>query len=131
VARDLEAEAPVDVKPGEVLGRAFEAAIRAGKKDGPPPPMATCPRDDTPLIGTGAFRGAEFFCLTCGGKFGFLAPKPAEATPELNARYEALQAEWDEHVGGKLIVGSREGATDEELAADVAAREWLAERVGR
>lgn len=70
-----------------------------------PAPMATCPNDGTPLISTLLFSGAEFYCLECGTKYGFLSPRPAEATPELDARYEQVKAEWDEITGGKLISG--------------------------
>lgn len=68
------------------------------------PPMATCPRDGTPLIMTAAFRGAEFYCLACGAKLGFMDPRPVPQTDELNELYDRLEAEWDEHVKGKLIV---------------------------
>lgn len=109
--------------------------------------MATCPRDGAPLIATLVFRKAEFYCLECGARLGFLSPRAAEPTPELNARYEALQAEWDEHAGSKLNVGQwwlerceqckpggeyhAEHATDEERAAHEAALTWLRERAGR
>lgn len=92
----------------KALGLALDSAARA--RDGKPPPMATCPRDDTPLISTLAFTYKEFVCLECGGQFGFVEPKPAEETPELSARYEALQAEWDEHVAPLLREGKRDEA---------------------
>lgn len=94
-----------------------------------PPKMALCPRCEAPLISTMAFRRYEFCCLECGHLCGFLDPHGAEPTPELEARYQALQAEWDEHVGGRLLVDGRQGhATDEQRDADRAAREWLKER---
>lgn len=59
-------------------------------------PMAVCPRDGDPLVMTMEFSGAEFFCVTCEGKFGFLAPTPATWTPELQARHDELKATYDE-----------------------------------
>ena len=107
--------------------------------------MAMCPRCDVPLISTMAFSGSEFYCLDCGAHLGFLSPRGREATPELNARYEALKAEWDEHAGAKLILSGgwyeacpdcRVGGephsahtTDAEREAHQKALEWLRERV--
>lgn len=59
------------------------------------PPMATCPADGSPLIGTFERRGAEFLCMECGTYLGFLAPEPATVTPELEARYAELKAAFD------------------------------------
>jgi hypothetical protein len=111
-------------------------------------PMATCPHDGAPLIATCAFRKAEFYCLECGARLGFLSPAPAQATPELNERYEALQAEWDQHAGAALLgdgawhrdcpkcevgVGEphRAHASAEELAAHEAAIAWLEQRAAK
>lgn len=58
-------------------------------------PMATCPRDGEPLISTFKYPGAEFVCMVCGGKLGFLAPTPKKETPELTKRYEELKARFD------------------------------------
>lgn len=58
-------------------------------------PMATCPHDDEPLIMTLEFKGAEFICMVCERKFGFLSPKPATWTQELQDRYEVLKAQYD------------------------------------
>jgi hypothetical protein len=58
-------------------------------------PMACCPRDDEPLVSTLEFPGAEFICVVCGTKYGFLAPTPRPSTPELWARYEELKEQWD------------------------------------
>ena len=107
-------------------------------------PMATCPRDGAPLIATMAFRKAEFYCLECGARLGFLSPRPAAPTPELDARYEALKAEWDEHARHAVLIhGWYENcdkckaglseyhpahATAEELAAHEAALAWLKQR---
>jgi hypothetical protein len=107
--------------------------------------MAMCRGCGAPLISTFTFSGYEFYCLECGKRETFFGPKGATPTPELDARYEALKAEWDEHAGAKLLpVGARladceqcrdgEGydhrqhATEDELAAHVAAIEWLHER---
>lgn len=61
------------------------------KRDGVPAPMATCHVDDEPLVSTMEFPGAEFYCVVCGRTYGFLSPKPAEATPELEARHAVLR----------------------------------------
>lgn len=96
---------------------------------GEPVPTAGCPRDRTPLIATIAFPKAEFYCLECGGHFGFLDPVPLEPTPEINKQMEALQAEWDEHVAGKIIVGDRiHYSKPDRQAEHDAAMEWLKER---
>jgi hypothetical protein len=108
------------------------------------PPMAMCPRCEAPLISTCVFSGYEFYCVECGNRVTFFGPRAAQPTPELDARHDALRAEWDEHAGRKLLVPrswvdgcdlcrQREGdhpshATDEERAADRAARAWLKER---
>lgn len=59
-----------------------------------PRPMACCPTDGEPLVGTLEQRGAEFLCMVCGRYFGFLSPMPKDPTPELNARYEELRARF-------------------------------------
>lgn len=59
------------------------------------PPMAVCRKDDEPLIFTFEFPGAEFYCVVCQSKYGFLGPKIADSTPELNARHEVLRARYD------------------------------------
>jgi hypothetical protein len=108
--------------------------------------LATCPVDGTPLIMTMAFRGAEFYCLECGGRFGWLQPHGVEPTPELEERYEKLKAEWDEHAGGKLLAAGAwredcaqcnsehphaEHATEAELTAHRGALAWLDARSTR
>lgn len=64
-------------------------------KDRGEPPMACCPGDDEPLIGTTEFPKAEFFCQVCGAKYGFLSPKPVAPTPELRARHAELKAQYE------------------------------------
>lgn len=108
--------------------------------------MAVCPRDGAPLISTMAFSGAEFYCLECGAHLGWMSPRGVESTPEVEARYESLLAEWDEHAGRKLLIRGwygdcdrcsshreyhTEHATDEERAAHAAAMTWLKERADR
>lgn len=113
------------------------------------PPIALCPRAScgAPLIGTMVFPRAEFYCLECGGHFGFLDPRKGEPTPELTARMEALEAEWLEHAGRKLCVlpgwfdwcekckahreSHAEHATDEERKGHEEALAWLRERAGK
>lgn len=97
------------------------------------PPMACCPNcaEPTPLITTLAFRHYEFYCLECGGRYGFLEPHAWTATPELEAHHMRLRAEWEAHAGNKLIV---EGVTARSEAAQVehdAAMAWLKERITR
>jgi hypothetical protein len=108
------------------------------------PRVAMCPRcPDAVLVGTMAFSHAEFYCLECGGKFGFLQPRPEKETPELLERMEAAREEFALNAGHKLLVngGYLDGcercqqephthhATDDERAAHTAALEWLANRV--
>lgn len=59
------------------------------------PPIATCPRDGEPLISTMKYRGAEFYCVVCKGKFGFMAPVPKTATPELLDRLKELETRFE------------------------------------
>ena len=131
------------VTPQE-LGTGLDLIER--KREGHPAPVACCPRceEPTPLIATMAFSGAEFYCLECGGRFGFLSPRGVEPTPELVARSEALTAEWDEHAGRKLLTSGAwhrdceacaprrephtDHATDAEKDAHDEAMVWLAER---
>lgn len=111
--------------------------------------VACCPRcdGDVPLVMTFAFYGAEFYCLDCGGRFGFLDPIGRDETPDLLEAMESRKNEWAENAGLFLLVpGSglttcercKAGpdhfdhpghATDEERAADVRAREWIKERL--
>jgi hypothetical protein len=64
------------------------------KAAGKPAPMACCPRDGEPLIGTFERAGAEFLCMVCGGWFGFPSPEPGDAE-KLQARYDELKARFD------------------------------------
>lgn len=120
----------IDTRGAEAIAPALDLIGR--KREGKPAPFACCPRcpDLTPLISTCVFRGAEFYCLECGAHVGFLSPKPGEPTPELRARHEQLQAEWDEHAGD-LIVDGREARDAMAGELDKIAREWLAERRSR
>jgi hypothetical protein len=71
------------------------------------PPMATCPKDDEPLVATLEFRGAEFYCVVCHTKYGFLSPKPAESTPLLEARLDELKVLYKlEREERKKLLGS-------------------------
>lgn len=88
-----EAGGPVSVHDPVNVGTALDLIGRQRK--GEPPPMATCPRDGEPLISTFEQPGAEFHCVVCHGWFGFLAPVPAEATPELEARHAELQQRYE------------------------------------
>ena len=77
----------------KALGMVLDVIAR--KKTGKPAPMATCPVCKEPLIATIRFRGKEFICVACKRLWEFLDPLPADATPELEARYKVLKAEWD------------------------------------
>jgi hypothetical protein len=58
-------------------------------------PMAMCPSCNEPLVSTLEFRGAEFLCVPENKLFGFLSPRPAEATPELDARLKELETQYE------------------------------------
>jgi len=80
----------------KALGMALDLMKR--KREGKPAPMATCPSCGEPLISTLRFRGYEFICVVCRRHWGFVEPTPAEATPELDARYQELKAQWDAEI---------------------------------
>lgn len=103
------------------------------KRDGRPRPIACCPRcsEPTPLIGTIAFYRAEFYCLDCGARVGFLSPRVGEPTPELQAKLAAYEAEWEEHAGAKLYPEGHEPDDEDKLAAHRAALDWLGARITR
>jgi hypothetical protein len=108
-------------------------------------PIALCPGCSEPLIATFAYSGYEFLCICCGQRVTFFGPRRGDGDDEqLQARMAELQAEWDEHVGARLLprsgfrlrgcdLCSQEDhwthITDEERVADEQAREWLKERV--
>ncbi len=102
------------------------------KRQGRAPPLACCPRcpEPTPLIGTIRFYKAEWYCLECGGRFGFLSPRTVEDTPELKARYEELQREWDDNTAGLLVEG-RAPRDDHQADLHAAALAWLHGRMTR
>lgn len=70
------------------------------------PKMAMCPRCNEPLVCTMEFRGAEFVCMVCRGRFGFLAPVPAEPTAELDARHDELRAQYDRERAARQAAGT-------------------------
>lgn len=63
-------------------------------------PMATCPTCGEPLIGTFRFPGKEFVCMGCRRLWGFVEPTPQVSTPELEARYAELKAQFDAEIAG-------------------------------
>jgi hypothetical protein len=119
----------------------------ARRREGKPPPIAmcrVCPNE--PLVSTMLFRRAEFYCVSCGSHLGYLDPKPAEPTPELDDRAHAVQQEFDTLSKGALSLGGMhrdcstcmehrqphiEHATPDELKASVAAYERLRERAAK
>lgn len=69
------------------FAKAFELALRVGRGEGPKVAMCpTCP--DEVLVSTLRWPGAEFYCLGCKGHFSFVDPRPADPTPELDARID-------------------------------------------
>jgi hypothetical protein len=96
-------------------------------------PMACCPRceEATPLVSTMAFRYFEFYCLECGGHFGFLEPRPVDVTPELTALEQRLHAEWDEHAGAKLTIEGHQPVSERAGELHAAAMAWLDDRKTR
>lgn len=56
--------------------------------------FATCPSDGEPLVSTFEFRSAEFYCVICGRKYGFLEPVGAPETPQIEARHAELKARY-------------------------------------
>lgn len=111
------------------------------------PMVAMCRRCAVPLVCTMAFSKYEFYCLDCGAKLGWLEPDSADETPELLADMEERKEEWSENAGRKLLVhgawhkdceqcrlgdGSATHilhATEDEIAADAAARTWITARL--
>lgn len=87
------------------LATGLDLATRQSQRR--PRPVACCPRCSaiTPLISTMAFTGAEFYCLECGGHFGFLSPRAVEDTPALSAQLKTLEAEWRELRDGLQVEG--------------------------
>lgn len=67
--------------------------------------VACCPDCDEVLVGTFAFPKYEFYCLNCGGRYGWLSPRAKDETPELLARIEELTTEFEENAGKHLING--------------------------
>jgi hypothetical protein len=99
-----------------------------------------------PLIGTLAFSGYEFLCICCGERVTFFGPRRGDGDdPRLLERLAELEALWKENVGDRLLPSGRfwqddcpkcrsdedhwQHITDEELAADVTAREWLRDKM--
>lgn len=59
------------------------------------PPTATCPTDGEPLVFTFEFPKYEFICMVCRQLYGFLDPRPAHQTPELDDRHTELRAQYE------------------------------------
>lgn len=92
--------------------------------------VAMCRRCSEPLVATLAWDRAEFYCLTCGARLGFLEPDGSPETPELLARAESVRAEFLALGGADVIPDHRLGlASDEGLARHEAAIARLAARV--
>lgn len=84
---------PVDVQStAEALAAVLDMHTRAPDALAP---MACCPTDREPLVATMEFRGAEFVCMVCGTKYGFLSAIGRPITPELQARHDELRARYE------------------------------------
>lgn len=92
------------------------------------PKTAMCRRCDVPLVATFAFDQFEFYCLDCGGKYGFLQPKPADETPELVAECDRRLAEFTENASALIPGHKMKFATEAEIEAHQSAMQWLSER---
>jgi hypothetical protein len=57
--------------------------------------FAGCPSCREPLISTFEVRKKEFVCVVCGDYFEFLSPVRLGESPEIEARYNALKAQFD------------------------------------
>lgn len=56
-----------------------------------------CRRCREPLVGTLAIRKKEWVCVVCGEFTPFFAGHPSvDATPEIDARFAELEAQWRE-----------------------------------
>lgn len=108
------------------LAKGLELLSRRGN-----PPIACCPAcvDPTPLVCTLVFRHAEFYCLDCGGRFGFLEPRAEDKSDELDAALKRAEEEWAENAGHRLTVEGREPVSEKAAEQHAAAMRWLAERV--
>lgn len=61
--------------------------------------MRVCPNDSEPVIFTTKYPGHEYVCLGCGWLGGVLGTPTAPVTPELVAKADARQAEFDAEHG--------------------------------
>lgn len=96
----------------KAIKMAFDAIER--KRNGEPAPMATCPNCGEPLIATFRFAGYEFVCVVCKRMWGFIDPKPAEATPELEARQKELRAQFDAEIAQANETGNGDERSETE-----------------
>lgn len=91
--------------------------------------VACCPRCGDPLVSTMAWDRFEFYCLSCGGHFGFLEPDGKPETADLLALTEARREEFRELANGALIPDHQRHIHDQdELDAHDAAVARLAAR---
>ena len=58
--------------------------------------MAICDNCRGILIQTFKFNYAEFYCMACGSKFGFLGRDKVVATSEMIDEHRKLKAQFDE-----------------------------------
>jgi len=85
-----------------------------------------------PLIPTIAFDKYEFYCLECGGQFGFLDPYGIGENGPLNELYAAMYKEWLKLTQGHLIPEHQQSSvTPERLVLHEAAMGRIRDRVGK
>lgn len=84
-----------DTARGMPLTTATGAVVSLDLMNGKETPTACCPNDGEPLMSTFRYPGAEFVCMVCGNRLGFLSPTPKTNTPELQARHDQLRALFD------------------------------------
>lgn len=108
--------------------------------------VAMCARCGDVLVATMLYRKFEFYCVTCGAKYGYSSPWSADETPELLALLVQRRAEFETLSEGALAEGGMKldtcdlckerhqphflHATPAELAADTNARARLRGRAG-
>ena len=61
--------------------------------------LAICPNDGDALVETLRFPGAELFCVTCDGRFGWFDVPSTEWTAALQERLDEVQVEFDSRYG--------------------------------
>lgn len=118
------------MKAGEV---ATALDLIGRKQRGEKAPVACCPEcpDPTPLVSTLIFSYAEFYCLECGGRYGFLEARAEEETEQLRERREANLRAWKDLSAGICVQGRVPYDAPGAVEAHHAAMRRLSERRSR